>query len=211
MADIDDTSIDFNEDTVLPPEEENKSAREIITAANQNVTKYTVDQRVQAVLVYFVKQSRSKTAQIVNVPEGTIKHWMQTVWWKQAYESLKKQKNEELDGKITGILTTSIDLLAKRLKKGDEVITKDGQTIYKAVTARDVAMIAAILFDKRAILRGESSSKTDRTSTKEVLTELMASFKQLAEEARPKKEKVINAVPVEAIAEFSVEVPATRG
>lgn len=211
MADIDDTSIDFNEDTVLPPEEKNKSAREIITAANQNVTKYTVDQRVQAVLVYFVKQSRSKTAQIVNVPEGTIKHWMQTVWWKQAYESLKKQKNEELDGKITGILTTSIDLLAKRLKKGDEVITKDGQTIYKAVTARDVAMIAAILFDKRAILRGESSSKTDRTSTKEVLTELMASFKQLAEEARPKKEKVINAVPVEAIAEFSVEVPATRG
>lgn len=193
---IEDTTNTLDESIAyVPPEEEKLSAHEIVFRASQNISNYTPDQKLHAVLVYFLNQSRNKTAKICSIPEGTIKHWMQTVWWKEAYQSIKREKNEELDGKISAILDKSIALIAQRLKKGDATITKDGKTVYKPVAARDIAMISAILFDKRALMRGDPTSRTERVSTEEVLSNLMESFKKLADKAaKPRREeKVINA------------------
>lgn len=186
MADLDE-SIAY-----VPPEEEKLSAHEIVLRASQNISNYTAEQKLHAVLVYFLNQSRDKTSKICRIPEGTIKHWMQTVWWKEAYQSIKREKNEELDGKISAILDKSIALIAKRLKTGDATVAKDGSIVYKPVAARDIAMISAILFDKRALMRGDPTSRTEKVSTEEVLSNLMDSFKKLAAKSQKREEKVIN-------------------
>lgn len=203
---IEDTTKTLDESLAyVPPEEEKLSAHEIVFRASQNVSNYTPDQKLHAVLVYFLNQSRDKTAKICRIPEGTIKHWMQTVWWKDAYQSIKREKNEELDGKISAILDKSINLIAQRLKKGDATVAKDGSIVYKPVAARDIAMISAILFDKRALMRGDPTSRTEKVSTEEVLSNLMESFKKLADKvAKPRREeKVINPKNIETA---SIEV-----
>ena len=174
------------------PEEEVKSPYEIVAGhAVHNISKYSTEKKVQAVVVYFLNQSYKKTARMCTIPEGTLKDWSETVWWKEAYQRIKKEKNEELDGKISAILDRSIALISKRLKTGDATVSKDGTLIYKPVAARDVALISAILFDKRALMRGDPTSRTEKVSTDEVLANLMDSFQKLADKS-VRKEKVIN-------------------
>lgn len=182
------------------PEEKKVSTYEIVAKSNQNVSKYSVDQKVHAVLVYFLNQSMSKTAKICNIPFGTIQGWTETVWWKDAYQRIKKEKNEELDGKISAILDKAINLIAKRLKTGDATVTKDGSLIYKPIAARDIAMISAILFDKRALMRGDPTSRTEKVSTDEVLADLMDSFKKLATTNKP--EKIVNSKTIDVTPEM---------
>jgi chromosome segregation and condensation protein ScpB len=73
-----------------------------------------------------------------------------------------------MDGRITKILAKSLDALEDRIEKGDTKVlsTKDG--IFREqvpVSARDLAVVTGVLFDKRAAIRKTPESDDDHAES----------------------------------------------
>lgn len=109
-------------------------------------------------------------------------------WWPILIEELKYIKQSELDGQYTGIMEKSLAEVVERLENGDEVIV-NGEIRRKKVSARDAALISAIMFDKRQLLRGDPTAiKQQNFNVDERMEKLMSTFEQIA---RKENEKVI--------------------
>jgi hypothetical protein len=77
---------------------------------------------------------------------------------------LRAEKAAELDGVYTRILDEATTQLLDRVRNGDPYIV-GGEVKRKPVAARDLALVAAITFDKRALARNqpEAIPKADYT------------------------------------------------
>jgi len=62
------------------------------------------------------------------------------------------RKRCELDGALTRIIHESTAQLLDRLRNGDPVMVA-GEVRRKPVSARDLALVVAITYDKRALVR----------------------------------------------------------
>ena len=116
----------------------------------------------------------------LEIPDSTIRWWAtQASWWPELMKVLRKEKDEELDAMQTEIIHKAGEELVDRLTKGDEVITKDGDVVHKAVSARDLAIIHGTLYDKRALKRGDPTSKVERSDS-DALAQLAEQFSNFA-------------------------------
>jgi hypothetical protein len=68
---------------------------------------------------------------------------------------LRAEKGAELDGVFTRIIHEATEHLLDRLKHGDPYVV-GGEVRRKPVSARDLALVAAITYDKRALSRNSS-------------------------------------------------------
>ena len=86
-----------------------------------------------------------------------------------------------LPGNARNILTMINDQatteLLDRLKNGDPYIVA-GEVKRKPVSARDLALVAAITFDKRALARNAPTSDGDRDLTLEELANSLRTYAQ---------------------------------
>lgn len=106
--------------------------------------------------VYFETGNAVKSAQIVGIHKNTAHEWTKAPWFEKAIKELKRSLDKQMDGRITKILAKSLDALEDRIEKGDTKVlsTKDG--IFREqvpVSARDLAVVTGVLFDKRAAIR----------------------------------------------------------
>lgn len=125
-----------------------------------------------------------KTAsRLTGIPRATLQSWRSKPWYAEAVEIIRKQLDEQLDGRMTHIVNKGIKKLEQRLDEGDAVVQRDGSLVYKPVSARDTAIISSIFFDKRNLLRNKPTSITSNQSTAERLAELKDRFKEIAIEA----------------------------
>jgi hypothetical protein len=102
---------------------------------------------------------------------------------------VRNEKQDELDASYTRVIHKAQEALIDRLEHGDEVITRTGERMRKAVTAKDLATIGGIQFDKRQIARNLPTSISNATDNK-ALADLKAQFEALA----AREAKVINSV-----------------
>lgn len=161
---------------------------------------YTAYQRIDAIFAYFVSGSYDGAAQQLGLSSNTVKGWARQPWWKLALNKLKEIKQDELDDKYSIILEKTLETVMDRLVNGEEVITKDGKRIRKPVSMRDAMLVNAISYDKRALHRGDPTSRTERVVTiEEKLSEQANNFKMIA-----RKEKIIDVIPEESIEEDKV-------
>jgi len=153
-----------------------------IDSLNDKRSKYSVRQKLQAVTMWVVLGNIAEVSRRVGVAKDTIKYWKnETEWWKEAVERIKLQRNEKLDADITRAIDMSMGELADRIKKGDEVILKDGEKARKKMSGRDLALISSMLYDKRSLMRGDiASTRATNTTQAEVLQQLKSSFEKLS-------------------------------
>ena len=78
--------------------------------------------------------------------------WSIQPWFATMLAELRAVKGAELDGIYTRILDEATEQLLDRVKHGDPILVK-GQIRRKPVSARDLALVAAITFDKRQLCR----------------------------------------------------------
>ena len=118
---------------------------------------HTEQDKRRAVVAYFATGSSVKAAALTGVSERTIRRWRQTgEWWEGALEQVKRENQDELDAQYSAIITQAQEEVMDRLKNGDVVLvkTKDGYgEKRKLVSGKDAAVIGAVTFDKRQILR----------------------------------------------------------
>ena len=146
--------------------------------------KYTAYERMEALTVYMVKGSLQKTAEYTGIPYTTIQSWRaKGTWWPLALQELREQKNDQVDSRITGIIDKTLDGMEDRVENGDFVVTKNGDLVRKPCSLKDLAVGGlAVPFDKRALMRGKPTSRTEHTSDKDRVEKLADQFKSISRE-----------------------------
>ncbi len=116
-------------------------------------SRYTDEDRREAAITYLVTGNLRATAKQSNVNERTLADWVRSDWWDALLQTLHAEKGRELDSKLTQIIDRSLHELADRLVHGDQQLTRDGSLVRVPIPAKDAAIVAAVMFDKRQILR----------------------------------------------------------
>jgi hypothetical protein len=116
---------------------------------------YTDQQRREAAVQYLLLGNLTAVAKVTSVPASTLADWARSSWWNTLVVELRAEKGAELDGAFTRIIHEATEHLLDRLKNGDPYVVS-GEVRRKPVSARDLALVAAITYDKRALARNES-------------------------------------------------------
>lgn len=157
----------------------------------------SLEDRVTACMTYFLTGSYTKTAKAVGASYATILKWKDMEWWMPTLLICKKKKQEELDIVLTTCIHSAIGQLSDRISEGDSKLNRDGDLIKIPMTGKDLASSMALLFDRRALIRGEPTSRTETSGEQGRLDNLQKQFEEMS--------KAFNAKTIEGTAEV-VEV-----
>lgn len=151
-------------------------------------SKYTPEEKVEAVMAYVLTGKASYASKFLKkyggpiIPERTIRNWRQNaLWWEDVYIECKKQKQEELDGSFTRAIHNMIEAVEDRISKGDKIYDrKTGDFVTVPMSGKDIAIVLSIIFEKRQLLRGDPTSRVEKTTEANRLDNLEKNFKKFA-------------------------------
>lgn len=151
-------------------------------------SKYTPEEKIEVVMCYFLTGKSNYAAKMakehrgINVKPDLIRYWKsKALWWDDVYGQCKKLKNEELDTACTNLIHSNLEQIADRVAKGDyRLNTKTGEQIRVPMNGRDLVIVMGTIFDKRQLVRGEATSRTDKVSESDRLKKLEDKFLEMA-------------------------------
>ena len=141
--------------------------------------KWSTEDKMRAAMSYLITGDTEEAGKICGIPGRTIRDWTREAWWSDMIGEARRAKNDELDAAFTFILGEVVGEIKDRIKNGDEIIQKDGTPRRKKISARDATLVAAVLTDKRAILRGEPTRISKSVSEKERLKTLAGELEDI--------------------------------
>ena len=116
--------------------------------------------RVAAYAV-MVEGTVPRAARQCGIPSRTIYEWMdQREEWERLSAPIREKVKSELAARFTGLIYGAIDATDDRIRNGDWKYTKDQGLIRIPMGGRELAIVAAIATDKRAVLSMEPTSIT---------------------------------------------------
>lgn len=143
---------------------------------------YSEKEKLNAVCVFAVAGNSRRVAEITKIPEATIRAWKSTEWWADAMSRIITEQDEELNSKLTKLVDKAVDEVNDRLENGNYIYNpKLDKLVRKPVDAKELAIVTAISIDKRQLLRGQPTSRTETISQDERLKKLSAQFKSFAQ------------------------------
>lgn len=169
-----------------------------IKQARHNPKWYPEQTKVEAATLYAVTRNWGHTSELSKVPVGTLKKWAQEDWWQNVIGRIVKDKNDELDGALTSIIHECQEQIKNRLQVGDPKVNfKTGDVYYVPLDVRALTMSLAILFDKRQLIRGEATSRSETVSTEKRLEFLKGQFEKFskAKEIEGEAQEVVEEQP----------------
>lgn len=169
------------QDINIPDEDETLSLE--LSNLYSPQSKYTPEEKIEVVMCYFLTGTSRQAAKLaasngIKIPETTIRDWKtRSMWWPEVYQECKKKKNEQLDISFSQFIDQGITQIMDRVSNGDTVITKDGDHVKKPISGKDLSWMVGIIFDKRQLLRGEATARTEKVSETDRLQKLEDTFK----------------------------------
>jgi hypothetical protein len=104
----------------------------------------------------------------------------------------KRALQLKLEDSLTDTIHTTVETIKERIENGDyKVNLKSGEIFRVPVNMKDLASTLAIIYDKRALIRGEATSI--KSESKATLQSLKANFEMFA--LQLKEKDVISEVP----------------
>lgn len=140
--------------------------------------------RIEALTIYAVTGKDSEVIKLTGVGQKQLKSWKKEQWWQEGLEEIRNENDHQFDAAFTGILEKVIGAINERLVKGDEIVFKDGTRAMKQVSLRDLVGALAYTMDKRQVIRGRPTSRTETVSVDNRLDKLNNHFVELAKKQR---------------------------
>lgn len=132
--------------------------------ANYRNQTYSREDMMACVLGYVLTGSNTKASRISGVGLSQVKQWRYySKWWDEAVEVAREVMSEKMEDKFTALLNESLNQLEERLKKGDKVIRAEKERRLP-IKAAELVRIVNTLFDKRQLLRGDVTSRSESRS-----------------------------------------------
>jgi len=133
---------------------------------------WDVETKIEVAIAWLITGSIEKASEMTAIPARTIRDWTKQLWWDDVVDTAKGIKQKELDALWTGLIHKSADALRDRVDNGDSVLDKFGNIKKVPIKGKDLAFITAIAVDKRALARGQATSRTERISIEEKLKKI---------------------------------------
>jgi len=138
---------------------------------------YSDQQRREAVASYLVLGTWREVSDAAHIPLWTLTDWSIQPWFETLLAEVRAEKGDELDAALISIIHTGTSQLLDRLKNGDAVSVA-GEIKRKPVSARDLALVSAFAYDKRALVHEQPERpRSPALSLKELAESLAASVK----------------------------------
>lgn len=156
---------------------------------NDTRVNYPKDDVANFFLLYVSGTPIRESARMCGIKEVTAKSWRRADWWSKVEYAARQVASQAADRKLSKVLDKAIVNISERIDKGDPY-TVQGEVRYKPVTAKDLAIILGVVYDKRALIRGEATQLTGEVKSEEDrLKELSEAFKEISK-GRPELKAV---------------------
>jgi hypothetical protein len=142
---------------------------------------YPDEVKEQVVATFALIGNCRRVSELTDVNESTIRRWKTEPWWAEMMAKVRVEADEELDGKFNTIIEKAMININDRLENGDYVYNiKTGEVVRKGVSAKESAQVAVMMLDKRQLLRGQPTSRSEKVSVGDRLDSLAKEFKKFA-------------------------------
>lgn len=152
--------------------------------------------RIEALTILAATGTYAKVEELTGVPPQTVRQWMKEQWARDLLDEIRNENDHAIDSKFTEIVHTALANLSQRLEQGDSKVLRDGTIVQVPISARDLAIITAINVDKRQLLRGKPTTRSENVTEGSKLQRLEQMFLKLAQS---KQEKVVEIQDVEFV------------
>ena len=146
-------------------------------------SKYTDDQRRQAVVEYCVNGLMTKVSESTGIPETTLATWKnKTVWWDDLVVSVRSEINDRILANNLEIATKAGERVLDSLEYGDEKLVWDKNKneyvkILVKPTGKDASVMGGISQDKARVQLNLPTSITGKSTS---IADLAKEFNKLA-------------------------------
>ena len=147
---------------------------------------YSVDDRIKAAMLYAMEGNLSAVARKMEINYDTIRMWKDTPWWPLAVNECRDKKQDELDSMLSKVIFNAVNEIADRVQKGDFISKKDGTVGRLPMKGRELASTLGVLYEKRALIRGQATQHTVSLSHKDTVQKLEDKFKDFAMQLKGK-------------------------
>ena len=171
---------------------------------------YPEEKRIEAASIYAVTGSSKRTGELVGVPEATVKGWVRTEWFQKLLDDIRAENDHVIDAKFNQILDKSLELVMDRLEFGDFHVLRDGSLVRKPVGLRDLTISQAITIDKRQLLRGKATTRTEQINPQRQIEDKLQVLADAFTKLAGKEPKKVETIDAEVI-EYHVERPDDSG
>lgn len=142
-------------------------ALEDIDLPRQGTHGHTPEDRLKAALAWVITGTGEGASRECGIAARTINDWTNQEWWEPLVAEARLLKDSELDASLTMIIDKCSQRLLERLDS-PEGMSKAG--------IQQIATTLAIGLDKRSLMRGLPTSRTDRVSANDRLAKLKDEF-----------------------------------
>ena len=137
-------------------------------------------------------------SQLTDIPVNQLKGMMAEQWWADTIQQVRREENDQITAKMTSVVEKSIESVLDRIEHGDSVLNlKTGELKRVPVKLKDVTNLISNFIDKRNLLRGEATTRSERLGQDDILKDLGSKFEAFAKKLGVKPVDVIDVTPVE--------------
>ena len=143
---------------------------------------YPEDKKTEVVALYTSGVTDAEDlSRLTHVPASTIQNWRHQDWWIEVSEKIHTIVDQDIVSRQTEIVESALEQIQDRLANGDVVINrKTGEQSRKPVSMRDATIVANTMTDKRQLLRGKPTSRSEKLTVDDRLSKLAEEFKRFA-------------------------------
>ncbi len=153
---------------------------------------WSQEKKVEACTLYAALGSVADVSRLTEVPENVIRGWKTEQWWIDVSQQVIKEDDDELSTRFTNVVKLALKQLEDKLQNGNTVLNmKTGEKIQVPLTAADLTKVASAMTDKRQIIQGKPTSRTETVSSDDRLKKLAAQFEKFT------KAKEVQQTPIE--------------
>jgi hypothetical protein len=158
--------------------------------ANKVSNVWSEAKKIEAVTTWLALGNIPLVEGVTGVPRATLRQWKVQPWWKDLVSEIQTEDDQQLDGKLSKVVERSLDAVMERIEGGEfHIDSRTGQVKRVPVKLRDVHRVMVDVIDKRNLIRGKPTSRTEKVEG-DILVKLATQFALWASNAL--KEKTVN-------------------
>ncbi len=142
---------------------------------------YPEEKKIEAATVFAACTNVSQTADITGVAVTAIRKWRHEDWFINILEQVRQENDDRLDQKFNKIIEESLNQIEDRVVNGNQQFDqKTGAIIHVPVPLRELTQAHASVLDKRQLLRGKPTSRSETGNVGDKLKTLAEEFLKIA-------------------------------
>lgn len=160
------------------------------------------EKRIEVVALYAAGMtSPNELSRLTKVSPTTIKSWKTEDWFTDMLDKVHTSIDQDIVSKQTAIVDKALEVIQDRLSNGEYIVKSrkqpDGsykdEVVRRPVNMRDANIVATTVVDKRQLLRGKATSRSEKIGVDDRLAKLAEEFKKFAS-AKTIEGEVVNEI-----------------